>query len=77
MLVRLHSSFATDHFLHALIELRNVSKAFGRLVVLDRVNLAIAEGETLVVIGASGSGKSVMLKHIVGLLQPDSGESLV
>lgn len=57
-----------------LIELRNVSKAFGSLVVLDQVSLAIEEGESLVVIGASGSGKSVMLKHVVGLLSPDSGE---
>ncbi len=56
-----------------LIELRNVSKAFGSLVVLDQVSLAIDEGESLVVIGASGSGKSVMLKHVVGLLSPDSG----
>ena len=58
----------------ALIELRNVHKRFGRLVVLNGVTLAIEEGQSLVVIGASGSGKSVMLKHIVGLLEPDRGE---
>ena len=58
----------------SLIELRNVSKRFGRLVVLNGVTLSIEEGQSLVVIGASGSGKSVMLKHIVGLLQPDAGE---
>jgi len=58
----------------ALIELRNVSKRFGRLVVLNGVSLSIEEGQSLVVIGASGSGKSVMLKHIVGLLKPDEGE---
>ncbi|MDB5358602.1 MAG: putative transporter ATP-binding protein [Phycisphaerales bacterium] len=57
-----------------LIELRNVYKQFGRLLVLNHVNLSITEGQTLVVIGASGSGKSVMLKHIVGLLKPDEGE---
>ncbi|MDB5305754.1 MAG: putative transporter ATP-binding protein [Phycisphaerales bacterium] len=57
-----------------LIELRNVYKRFGRLLVLNHVNLSIVEGQTLVVIGASGSGKSVMLKHIVGLLKPDEGE---
>ena len=57
-----------------LIELRNVFKQFGTLLVLNRVNLSIEEGKTLVVIGASGSGKSVMLKHIVGLLNPDEGE---
>ena len=58
----------------SLIELRNVHKRFGRLVVLNGVTLSIEEGQSLVVIGASGSGKSVMLKHIVGLLKPDKGE---
>jgi phospholipid/cholesterol/gamma-HCH transport system ATP-binding protein len=58
----------------ALIELRNLHKRFGRLVVLNGVSLAVEEGQSLVVIGASGSGKSVMLKHIVGLLKPDRGE---
>jgi phospholipid/cholesterol/gamma-HCH transport system ATP-binding protein len=58
----------------SLIEFRNVHKRFGRQVVLDGIDLRIDEGESLVVIGASGSGKSVMLKHMVGLLQPDEGE---
>jgi phospholipid/cholesterol/gamma-HCH transport system ATP-binding protein len=58
----------------ALIELRNVSKRFGKLVVLDNVNLSIEQGQSLVIIGASGTGKSVLLKHIVGLLKPDKGE---
>ena len=58
----------------SLIELRNVSKRFGRLVVLRDLTLKIDEGHSIVIIGASGSGKSVMLKHIVGLLRPDSGE---
>src|SRR3990170_6309659 len=58
----------------ALIELRNVHKRFGRLVVLNGVTLSVEEGQSLVIIGASGSGKSVMLKHIVGLLKPDKGE---
>jgi phospholipid/cholesterol/gamma-HCH transport system ATP-binding protein len=58
----------------ALIELRKVSKAFGPLVVLDGLDLAIEDGQSLVVIGASGTGKSVLLKHIVGLLRPDEGE---
>jgi len=57
-----------------LIELRHVSKAFGRLVVLDDLSLSIDAGKCLVVIGASGTGKSVLLKHIVGLLRPDEGE---
>lgn len=58
----------------ALIECRNLHKSFGRQVVLDGLNLSINAGESLVIIGASGSGKSVLLKHIVGLLRPDSGE---
>jgi len=58
----------------SLIELRNVSKRFGRLVVLNGVTLNIEQGQSLVVIGASGTGKSVLLKHIVGLLRPDSGQ---
>ncbi len=58
----------------ALIELRHVHKKFGRQVVLDGVTLEVNQGESLVIIGASGSGKSVMLKHMVGLLKPDSGQ---
>lgn len=59
-----------------LIEFRNVSKRFGRLVVLDQINLKIYDGEVTVIIGLSGTGKSVLLKHIVGLLEPDAGEIL-
>jgi phospholipid/cholesterol/gamma-HCH transport system ATP-binding protein len=58
----------------ALIELRHVSKRFGRLVVLQKIDLNIEAGTSVVIIGGSGTGKSVLLKHIVGLLQPDSGE---
>ena len=58
----------------SLIELRNVSKRFGNLIVLDGVTLSIDAGKSIVVIGPSGTGKSVLLKHIVGLLKPDSGE---
>ena len=58
----------------SLIELRKVHKRFGRLVVLNGVTLHIEQGQSLVVIGASGTGKSVLLKHVVGLLRPDSGE---
>src|SRR5687767_8018637 len=57
-----------------LIELRNLHKRFGPLVVLNGVALEIESGKCLVVLGASGSGKSVLLKHIVGLLRPDHGE---
>jgi phospholipid/cholesterol/gamma-HCH transport system ATP-binding protein len=55
------------------ILLSNVSKAFGTNKVLDGVNLGIEPGESLAIIGQSGSGKSVTLKCILGLLQPDSG----
>src|SRR4051794_22958966 len=58
----------------ALIELKRLYKAFARHVVLDDVSLSIEEGQSLVIIGASGTGKSVLIKHIVGLLKPDSGE---
>ena len=58
----------------SLIELRHVSKRFGWLVVLDDVSLSIEAGKAIVIIGASGTGKSVLLKHIVGLLKPDKGE---
>jgi phospholipid/cholesterol/gamma-HCH transport system ATP-binding protein len=58
----------------SLIELRHIYKRFGWLEVLNDVNLQIEQGKCLVILGASGSGKSVMLKHIVGLLKPDRGE---
>jgi len=57
----------------AKIALENVSKAFGPNQVLDGVNLAIEPGESMAIIGQSGSGKSVTLKCILGLIQPDSG----
>src|ERR1700754_2674609 len=56
------------------IQLKNVFKRFGKLVVLKNLSLSIEKGQSLVIIGASGTGKSVLLKHIVGLLRPDSGE---
>lgn len=58
------------------IELRDIYKAFGTKQVLSGVNLMIREGETLVIIGSSGGGKSVLLKLITGLIEPDSGEIL-
>src|SRR3954467_15658097 len=58
----------------SFIELKHVSKRFGSLVVLKGLDLKIEKGQNLVVIGASGTGKSVLLKHIVGLLRPDRGE---
>src|SRR4030042_4871997 len=59
-----------------LIEFQKVSKRFNNHVVLDRVDLTIDEGEVTTIIGKSGSGKSVLLKHIVGLLTPDEGTIL-
>ncbi len=59
------------------IRLRNVHKAFGRKVVLNGADLDVGTGESLVVIGGSGSGKSVMIKCILGLLAADSGSILV
>jgi phospholipid/cholesterol/gamma-HCH transport system ATP-binding protein len=58
----------------ALIELRHIFKRFGWLEVLNDISIEIEQGKCLVIIGASGSGKSVMLKNIVGLLKPDYGE---
>lgn len=56
-----------------MIEIRDLQKSFGTKRVLDGVTLTIPEGTNTVVIGGSGSGKSVLLKHIVGLLEPDAG----
>ncbi len=57
-----------------IIRLVDVCKAFGKLTVLNKVSLDIEHGKTTVILGPSGTGKSVLLKHIVGLLKPDSGE---
>ena len=57
----------------ALIDVVNLSKAFGPKVVLSGVNLSVEEGESLVVLGGSGTGKTVLLRNIMGLLTPDSG----
>jgi len=56
-----------------LIEFRDVTKCFGNRTVLEGVNLKIYEGEITTIIGLSGAGKSVLLKHIIGLLKPDRG----
>ncbi len=55
------------------IRLKGVSKAFGSKVVLDSIDLDVAKGTSMVVIGGSGSGKSVLLKCILGLIEPDEG----
>jgi phospholipid/cholesterol/gamma-HCH transport system ATP-binding protein len=60
-----------------MIRIRGLAKRFGAKVVLDGLDLDVERGETLVVIGGSGTGKSVLLKHIIGLLRPDAGEVTV
>ena len=60
-----------------MIKILDLHKSFGKQKVLDGVNLEIEEGKTTVVIGKSGGGKSVLLKHIIGLLKPDSGHIFI
>lgn len=57
----------------AVIELNGVTKRFGRQVVLRGVDLTVRAGRTLVIVGASGQGKSVIVKHMLGLIRPDDG----
>jgi len=59
------------------VELRGVKKRFGQKVVLDGLDLTIGRGESLVVIGGSGTGKSVMIKCVLGILRPDAGQIFV
>jgi len=60
-----------------MIEASDIRKRFGDQQVLDGVNFSIANGESVAIIGRSGAGKSVLLKHLVGLVQPDDGQLLV
>jgi len=60
-----------------MIEVRDLKKSFGGSAVLDGVSLRIEDGESVAIIGRSGGGKSVLLKHIIGLLQPESGVVLI
>ena len=60
-----------------MIEIKNLRKSFGKQLVLDGINLEIADGETIAIVGPSGTGKSVLLKIITGLLVADSGEVIV
>ena len=61
----------------SVIEVVDVHKSFGDNHVLRGVNLRVEKGQSMVVIGGSGSGKSVLMKHIIGLLRPDSGRVLI
>lgn len=60
-----------------MIEIINLTKSFGDNKVLDNLNLTINSGEVTVIIGRSGGGKSVLLKHIIGLLKPDLGQVII
>ena len=59
-----------------LVEFKNVTKRFDHRTILDKVNLKIYDGHVTTVIGKSGTGKSVLLKHIIGLLSPTEGTIL-
>ena len=56
-----------------IIKVSDLSKSFNNNIVLKNINFQLFEGESLAIIGASGSGKSVLLKNIIGILQPDKG----
>ncbi|OGS44789.1 MAG: ABC transporter ATP-binding protein [Elusimicrobia bacterium RIFOXYD2_FULL_34_15] len=60
-----------------MIKINNLYKSFGKNVVFRGLNLEIRDGKTITIIGGSGCGKSVLIKHIVGLLKPDSGEIFI
>src|SRR4030042_109655 len=61
----------------SMIEIRGLEKRFGRKVVLDGLDLTVPRGKNTVVIGGSGTGKSVLIKCVVGLLRADAGEILI
>jgi phospholipid/cholesterol/gamma-HCH transport system ATP-binding protein len=61
----------------AMIEVRDLKKSFGSQKVLDGISFKIEKGEAVVIIGGSGGGKSVLLKHVIGLMTPDSGDVLI
>src|SRR5207247_3844024 len=60
-----------------MIEVRYLHKSFGSHQILEGVSFRIEKGESVVIIGRSGGGKSVLLKHLIGLLQPDAGQVLI
>ncbi|MFQ3574030.1 MAG: ATP-binding cassette domain-containing protein, partial [Thermodesulfovibrionales bacterium] len=60
-----------------MIEIKNITKTFNKKTVLNGLSLDIKQGEIMAIIGRSGGGKSVLLKHIIGLLKPDSGNIFI
>ncbi|MCL0084594.1 ATP-binding cassette domain-containing protein [Thermodesulfovibrionales bacterium] len=60
-----------------MIEIIDLHKSFGKNHVLQGVNLKVDRGESMVVMGGSGSGKTILIKHIIRLLRPDSGKAIV
>jgi phospholipid/cholesterol/gamma-HCH transport system ATP-binding protein len=72
-----HASEQRDHGSTDAVEFIDVKKSFGRATVLNGLNLGIPEGQISMIIGPSGTGKSVCIKHMVGLLYPDEGDVLV
>src|SRR5713226_3707429 len=60
-----------------MIEVRDLQKSFGAHRILEDVNFTISKGESVVIIGRSGGGKSVLLKHLIALLKPDAGAVLI
>lgn len=77
MATSLNLSSALDHPPAPAIELRNVSLSFDDKHVLQDISFEVARGETAILLGVTGSGKSVLLKLMLGLLKPDSGEILI
>ena len=60
-----------------MIEVKELKKSFGAQKVLDGISFKIEPGDSVVIIGGSGCGKSVLLKHLIGLIRPDSGEIII
>ena len=60
-----------------IIQIQELRRRFGKQIVLNGLSLDICRGDVLAIIGRSGTGKSVLLKHIIGLLRPDSGRVLI
>ncbi|MGE5636978.1 MAG: ABC transporter ATP-binding protein [Nocardioidaceae bacterium] len=74
---RWHTGQTRDHGSTDAVEFIDVKKSFGRNTVLNGLNLGIPEGQISMILGPSGTGKSVCIKHMVGLLYPDEGDVLV